>query len=153
MVSKKSWLEPIDAEDVRSLRQQFAGKVILGSLCRTEKMHDAAFLNTVSQLLLDNENVIYLWAGREQDPAIQQHFTDAGVRSKTRYIGWVNTSLFASVFDIFLDGFPAGSGITAIQAMQAGKPVVTHRCTDNVKSLDNLFTSFFGNQQNTEFWA
>ena len=148
---KKSWLEPIDAEDVRSLRQQFAGKVILGSLCRTEKMHDAAFLNTVSQLLLDNDNVIYLWAGREQDPAIQQHFTDAGVSQKTRYIGWVNTSLFASVFDIFLDSFPAGSGITAIQAMQAGKPVVTHRCTDNVKSLDNLFTSFFGNQQNTEF--
>ena len=148
---KKSWLEPIDAEDVRSLRQQFAGKVILGSLCRSEKMHDAAFLNTVSQLLLDNDNVIYLWAGREQDPAIQQHFTDAGVSQKTRYIGWVNTSLFASVFDIFLDSFPAGSGITAIQAMQAGKPVVTHRCTDNVKSLDNLFTSFFGNQQNTEF--
>jgi glycosyltransferase involved in cell wall biosynthesis len=144
---RKSWLEPTTAEDIKKIRDQFAGKIILGSLSRTEKMHNTEFLDTVSQILLNNDNVVYLWAGRDQDPKIQQHFIDSGVDNKAEFIGWVHTSTYAQAIDIFLDTFPAGCGVTAIQAMEAGKPIVSHKCTDEVKSLDMLFSSFFEKEQ------
>ena len=79
-----------------------------------------------------------MWAGREEDPFISNAFKDAGVRDKTEFIGWVNTSLFANVLDLMLDTFPIGNSITAFQAMEAGTPVIMRKSTGEIRTLDLL---------------
>ena len=145
---RNSWLGKVGNNDVKRIRDEFAGKIILGSLCRTEKISNLEYLNTISGILRRHENVVYLWAGRQQDATIYDHFVQEGVEGKTRFIGWVDTSIYASAFDIFLDSFPAGSGITALQAMEAGTPVVMRQCDlTNSKSLEMLFRSLMISEQ------
>lgn len=145
---RDSWLGKVKNNDVKEIRDKFAGKIILGSLCRTEKMNNLEYLRTISEILKRNENVVYLWAGRHKVSSIHDHFVQEGVEGRTRFIGWVDTAVYASAFDIFLDSFPAGSGITALQAMEAGTPVVSKKCDQiNSKSLDILFTSLMSSNQ------
>ena len=145
---RNSWLGKVRNNDVKNIRDEFAGKIILGSLCRTEKINNFEFLNTISDILRRHDNVVYLWAGRQEEAAIYDHFVQEGVESKTRFIGWVDTSIYASAFDIFIDSFPAGSGITALQAMEAGTPVVMRQCDlTNSKGLEMLFGSLMISEQ------
>lgn len=96
------------------------------TLARTEKMTDPAYLRAVTALLVAHPQTIFLWAGREEEPAVVRAFRDGGVLDRTRFIGWVNTRLFAQVADVFLDTFPFPCGFTLYQSMAAGKPVVIY---------------------------
>ena len=110
------------AADIRS--RYGAEKIILGCLGREEKINSVPFLDAVVALLKRWPEAMFLWTGREFDHAIQSHFETAGVARQCQFIGWVDTLLFAQVFDVFLDTFPFPCGVTALQAMAAGKPLV-----------------------------
>jgi hypothetical protein len=107
-----------------AIRQQYADKLILGTLGRAELLNDSRFLGAVIEILHRNPSTIYLWTGREQEPAIYQAFAEAKLLDRTVFIGWVDTKLYAQVFDIYLDVFSFGTGFTLVEAMAAHKPVV-----------------------------
>ena len=135
---RKKWLQNIPVFDIMVTRGEFHGKLILGSLARAEKISDPRYLDAICKILKKNDNIIYLWAGRAPAPFVTDYFLSEGVYNKTKFIGWVNTDIYARVLDIMLDTFPAGNGVTAIQTMGAGKPVVIFKSSDSIRTLDLL---------------
>jgi glycosyltransferase involved in cell wall biosynthesis len=135
---RSNWLNNVDEREVQKIRKYFNGKLLLGSLARSEKMNDVRFLSTLTDILKMNENILFLWTGREEEKFISRFFDEKNVKHKTKFVGWVNTSLYAQVLDVLLDSFPTGNGITAIQAMEAGTPVVTMRSRGDVRTWDQF---------------
>lgn len=113
-------LEPRAAE----IRAELGDRTVAMTLARTEKMQDPAYLAAMVEILRAHPQVVFLWAGREESLAVVEAFRAGGVLNQTRFIGWVNTRLYAQVADVFLDTFPFPCGFTLYQAMAAGKPVV-----------------------------
>ena len=67
---------------------------------------------------------------------------------RCRFIGWVNTALYAQVLDVFLDSFPFASGHTAFESMAAGCPVIVRITPESLESssLTNILPAFRSNQ-------
>ena len=115
-----SLIEP--AKDIRNKFNRF--DIILGTLAREEKIASSDFLSTIVKILKNNPNTIWLYTGREDHPMIRKYLDAANVRAQSKFIGWVNTKLYAKVIDIFADTWPLGSGLVGTQAMICGKPYV-----------------------------
>lgn len=126
MLGVDDWFDPALTDTAAGIREQYAGKVILMTLGRSEKMQNTAYLAAVIELLRSNLDSIFLWAGREENSTVRNAFEEGGVLEQTHYLGWVNTRLYAQVADIFIDSFPFPCGFTLFQAMAAGKPVVIY---------------------------
>ncbi len=107
-------------------------RVILGTFGRAEKVRDPLFLAAICRILQQHPQALYLWAGREQDAGIQAAFEQAGVAAQTRFIGWVNTRLYAQVLDVFLDSFPFPCGFTLYEALMASVPCVVMATTESL---------------------
>ncbi|APV49658.1 hypothetical protein BWI17_08190 [Betaproteobacteria bacterium GR16-43] len=124
-VAAAHWFAPeLSAEAARVRASLGAAGVVYGSFGREEKLSDPAFLDAIVAILRDLPGALFLWTGRVQLPEIQRRFEEAGVAARTRFIGWVDTRLYAQVIDVFLDSFPFPCGFTLYEAMGAGKPVV-----------------------------
>lgn len=108
------------------IREKYAGKIILGTLGREEKLRDPQYLAAVCCILQENPDTVFLWTGRVQERAIQARFEAEALEQRTFFIGWIDTRLYAQVLDIFLDSYPFPCGFTAIQTMAAGKPIILH---------------------------
>jgi tetratricopeptide (TPR) repeat protein len=118
-------LAGVDDAEVAKIRATFTQyDTILGTFARTEKLADPLFLEGVSLTLKANPAAGFLWSGQIEDPTIVDYFRNAGIADRCHYLGWVNTALYAKVIDIFMDTAPAGCGVTAMQAMAGGKPIV-----------------------------
>ena len=135
---KESWLNDVDSKKLQESRKPFEGKLILGTLARVQKMNDVRFLAVVATILKSNDNVVFLWTGREEDKFVDDFFVENGVKQKTKFVGWVDTSLYAQILDILLDSFPSGNGVTAIQAMEAKVPVVTRKSCGEIRTWDQF---------------
>jgi hypothetical protein len=120
------WYDPALESQAAAIREPFQNNLILMTLGRTEKMQDPAYLHAIVSLLQTHPETVFLWAGRTESPAVAQAFKAGGVYERTRFVGWVNTRLYAQVADIFLDSFPFPCGFTLYQAMAAAKPVVAY---------------------------
>lgn len=126
MLGSDDWFDPGRTQRAAEIRASINARVVLISLGRTEKMRDPVFVNTVVELLQAHPDAAYVWAGHEQSPSIVAAFKAGGVLDRTHYVGWVDTLVFAQVGDVFIDTFPFPCGITLVQAMAAGKPVVLY---------------------------
>jgi hypothetical protein len=113
------------AQDVRSLRARFPGKVLLGTLAREEKISSAPFLECVAAILERNPDCDYLWTGRVMHQGIASFFERRGLASRCHFVGWVDTPVYAAILDVFLETFPLGCGITGYQAIGAGAPLLS----------------------------
>ena len=150
---RKSWVgfqesrqqAPILKEKIKNSKND----IVLGSLARTDKMSDLRYLSCVVRILKSHANAIYIWTGREKDPFIENFFLTNGVSEKTKFVGWVNTSIYADVIDVLLDSFPSGNGVTALQAMELGTPIVTMKSKKDVRTWDQFIGPAM--EQNIEF--
>jgi glycosyltransferase involved in cell wall biosynthesis len=119
------WFAPELAPDARRIREGLGARgVVFGSFGRTEKLNSPIFLDAVVEILRRTPDAMFLWTGRSAHPDIQARFEEAGVAARCRFIGWVDTKLYAQVIDVFLDSFPFPGGFTLYEAMAAGKPAV-----------------------------
>lgn len=129
MMSKPA--PPVSEAEIAATRARFAQHDILfGTLARTEKMNAVPFLNAVVRILKDNPKAGFLWTGREQHTGIQAHFERGGVAAQCHFIGWVSTPLYARVLDVFLESFPFGCGLTGIQGLEAGTPLLSYEAPE-----------------------
>jgi len=110
-----------------AIRSQYAGKLILGSIARSEKYMDEAFIGSLAAILKRNPDCVFLWTGRDAYPPFVNALQAHGIAQQCHFIGWVDPKLYALVFDLYLDSFPSGSGLTAMNAMAAAVPVVSTR--------------------------
>ena len=139
---KETWLEPISELSVRQTRSQLDARVVVGCLARTEKMANVRYLNAICEILANNEDVLFLWTGREESAFISKYFRAKGVYKKTKYIGWVDVNLYARVLDVVLDSFPFGNGNSILAAMQAGVPVLMWKSSPESNTFDLVSGSF-----------
>jgi glycosyltransferase involved in cell wall biosynthesis len=117
---------PVDAKARADLRAKFPQRVLLGSLAREEKLDSRPFLESVAAILERNPDAGFLWTGRHFHPGIAAFFAKRGLATRTHFVGWVDTALYASALDLFLETFPFGCGITGYQALAAGVPLVSY---------------------------
>lgn len=112
------------AQELRRRHGADRGMLLLGWMGRGDKIANRPFVAALARVLARLPQAIFLWTGRWQPPELLQLFDEFGIRPRCRHIGWVDTKLYAQVFDLYLDGFPVVSGHSAFDAMAAGVPVV-----------------------------
>jgi hypothetical protein len=118
---------PESVGPAQQLRRAFGADrrvLILGWMGREDKITNRPFVTALARILERLPGAIFLWSGRAQPPELLRLFDEFHIRDRCHHIGWVDTKIYAQVFDIYLDGFPAVSGHTAFDAMAAGVPVV-----------------------------
>ena len=132
----KKWVAETKPDEIRRLRQTFQGKVVLGTLAREDKLTEKRYLRAVSSVLKAHPDTVFLWTGRQRLKEIDEYFCEENVIQQTQFIGWVDTNVYAGVYDILLDTFPIGNGLTATQAMELGTPVVLHKSNHEFRTMD-----------------
>ncbi len=111
--------------DIQAIRAQFPeGAILLGTIAREEKLNSPAFLDAISAVLKNHPHTYYLYTSRTDASPIQSHFAAQGVGERARCVGWIDPRLYAQVFDIYADCWPARSGMTAFAALEAQIPIV-----------------------------
>jgi len=123
---------PVEAAAKAELRARFPEKFLLGTLAREEKINSAPFLGCVARILQQNPAAGFVWTGQSRHAGIERHFRDAGVADRCHFAGWVDTRLYASTLDLFLETFPLGCGITGYQALGAGTPLLSYFAPNTV---------------------
>ncbi|MCB1537606.1 MAG: hypothetical protein H6865_04270 [Rhodospirillales bacterium] len=114
-----------DEKTIADIRARFGpDAVLMGTLAREDKLNQPDFLNTVCDALDRNPTAHYLYTGREDLPAIRGTFRARGHDARAHFIGWVDTALYARVFDIYLDCWPGRSGVTLFNALEAETPML-----------------------------
>ena len=126
-----------DLEDVRdevaSLRSELLGGEfdnIIGVLAREQKLQDRSYIEAIANVLKRHPDTLFVWTGTSCDPIGSKHIKECGVAHQCRYLGWVDTAIYAHILDIFMDTFPFPCGVTLYQAMAAGKASVSLRTND-----------------------
>jgi hypothetical protein len=128
---------------VQALRAQIGAPLLVGSLVREERLQDPAFHHLLCSLLRAVPEAVYVHTGRHEVQAMRQALAGAGVLSRARFVGWVDTALWASALDVLLDPFPTGAGMTAVQCLMAGTPAVYLAAPAGAPS-SGLLDSYFG---------
>lgn len=98
--------------------------LILGCIGREEKLASPAYIDALARILRLVPNAVFVWTGRSRMPEVEALFREHGIAERTRFVGWINSRLYAQVLDMFVDSFPFLSGLTAFEAMAAGNPVI-----------------------------
>jgi hypothetical protein len=101
-----------------------AGSVVLSTVMRTDKLDSPRFWETVAEILRRAPQAIWRYAGREDLPGLRACLERHGVGGRAVFAGWVDPAVEAALADLYLDGWPVGSGAAAAQAMMAGTPYV-----------------------------
>lgn len=107
------------------IKASFKGKLIFGTLARTEKFNSIQFVDALIEILDHCSESVYLYSGSEPSLILLERAKLKEVDKKMFYIGWVDTELFSLVFDVFLETFPFGCGITGMQALTNGTALVS----------------------------
>ncbi len=129
------WLDRSKGAAARELRETFpADAVVAASIGREEKLDSPEFLAAVSRLLKRHPGLYFLWTGKSQRGSIVSHFEREGVADRARFVGWVDTRLYAQAIDLFLDSFPFPCGFTLKEAMAAGKPTVMFKSPESLET-------------------
>lgn len=138
------WFAPELRHEATAIRTRLGQwKTVFGSIGREEKLRDPDFLDTVCSVLEANPNSVFLWTGKHQDKSIQRFFEARRLTERTRFIGWVNTRLYAQVIDIYLDSFPFPGGYTVYEAMAAQKPVIMMQLDYQSVGLQNNVSPYY----------
>ena len=97
---------------------------VLGCIGREEKMISDGYIAALAEILDAVPGAVFLWTGKTEHPGVVELLRRHGIEGRCRYVGWIDTRLYAQVIDVFVDSFPFASGLTAFEAMAAARPVV-----------------------------
>lgn len=114
-----------DSNTRANLRGIYDEKFLFASIARDEKFNSPKFVTAVAQILKRCPDSIFMFTGREISPVIEKIFSDYGVADQAMFVGWVDTELYTNLIDCFLETFPFGCGITGMQALSHGTPVIS----------------------------
>jgi hypothetical protein len=114
-----------DFDEIKKIKSFFNDKLIFGTLAREEKFNSNVFIDSVVEILKACPNSVYLFTGHRPSSLLTKKVKIEGLEDRIYYIGWVDTELFAKVIDIFLESFPFGCGITGMQALVNGTPLIS----------------------------
>ncbi len=111
--------------EIFELRKVINEKFIFGSLARTEKFNSRAFAKVAADIVSRCPESIFVYTGHSDSLVVREEFEIRGISSRARFVGWVDTELYAQSIDVFLETFPFGCGVTGAQAINAGTPMIS----------------------------
>jgi len=104
----------------QNIKAKYADAVVLGTICRPQKLDSDPFIDTLAKLLLANPETVFLWFGKEELPSVRKKMLLRGISERCHFQGWVDTLSYANVLDVHLDSFPFPTGLTMFDTMSAG---------------------------------
>lgn len=110
--------------EIDAVRAPFAGRLVLGTVAREEKIAEPDYLKAVICILQARPDAVFLWTGRSRSATVQKAFEVSEVADRCHFVGWVDAALYSAAFDVFLETFPL-TGIMSAWAMYAGVPVAS----------------------------
>jgi glycosyltransferase involved in cell wall biosynthesis len=123
----------IDPDALAKVKDSFAGFwPILGTIARPEKLNSEPFIAALARILERFPNALYVWSGYEPNADVVQMMRQYGITERCRFLGWVPGYLYNAAIDMFLDTFPYGNGQSAVEAMCAGKPLISYDMEQSV---------------------
>jgi len=117
------YLGPVGAQcRVRGqmLRQTLSASIVVGTICRPQKIDNDAFMDSVGRILAANPKAVFLWFGSEELPSVRRRMQARGISERCLFQGWVDSPTYALAIDVYLDSYPAPSGLAMFDAMWAG---------------------------------
>ena len=109
---------------------------------REQKLQDRSYIEAIANVLKRHPDTLFVWTGTSwilSYPSILKSV----VAHQCRYLGWVDTAIYAHILDIFMDTFPFPCGVTLYQAMAAGKASVSLRTNDALSmGIRQLLSAF-----------
>ena len=92
-----------------------------------------------------------MFTGREISRVMAEALENQGVAAQAMFIGWVDTELYANLIDCFLETFPFGCGVTGMQALSHGTPIISLWDSDTLPTFyfnDSIEASNFNSNWN-----
>lgn len=116
----------IDIVTIQKEREKFPkDKIILGSIGRLVKINNTSYLETISKIMKDNPNTIFLACGTGNEENIKDKISALGIKEKFYFMGHINSHLYGHIIDLYLNPFPLGGGESLQEYRYKGKPYVT----------------------------
>lgn len=125
IVAPATEAEMAEVANIRRSLLQTPATLIAGVIGREEKIDNDAYWDCIAEILGKHPEIVFLWSGQSERQTIKERIAARGLADRCRFVGWVNTKIYANAIDIYLDSFPFPGGHTLIQAMVAGKPAVS----------------------------
>lgn len=112
--------------------------LLLMSCGRAQKFQDIAYWKAIIGLLKALPNVMYGVVGLEVPPDRVRDLLTEDVRTRVRFIGRVKEfHEMLSAADVMVDTYPSGGGMTVVDAMALGIPVVSFK-NDYMKAFTQV---------------
>ena len=108
--------------------------VIAGCFVRSEKLNNIDFWRFLKRLLDDCPKLHFVLASQSLPDIARQYLGTSLFKEKFHHLGWVNTKEWCQYLDIYLDSFPRGSCLTALEAVKASVPIVMFDSKHNRES-------------------
>jgi hypothetical protein len=116
----------VDPQKVKELKHEICGdKVLFGTLAREDKLNSAEFVHAVCLILESSDTFFYIYTGRYPAPLLVRALDERGLGNRAKFVGWVDTNLYAAALDVFIETFPLGCAVTGFQAISHGVPFVS----------------------------
>lgn len=128
----------------RQRRQELPeGTVVMTTLMREDKLDSPPFWEVAARILQAAPQAVWRYAGRQDLPGLRACLEQYGVAERAHFIGWADVAAEAALADLYLDGWPVGSGATAAQAMAYGVPYVFRASAPEADSPAGLMDGLF----------
>ena len=107
---------------------------VAGCFVRSEKLNNLQYWELI-HLLLERFPEMHFVIASQNLPAISDRFLKTNIfNERFHHLGWVDTKKWCQCIDIYIDSFPRGSCLTALEAIKASKPVIIFDSEHNRES-------------------
>ncbi len=102
--------------------------VVLVSAGRQQKFLDRNFWVAVTDLLRAHPESFFIAIGLGEEPPFLNELLAGDLRARVRFFGWTDNYIGTlKLGDIMLDTYPSGGGVTLMDAMALGIPVLSFK--------------------------
>ena len=110
--------------------------VIIMAAGRSEKFLDREYWQSILKVIRNRENIYFIAIGLRTAPNFLCELLTDNIRDRVFILGWINDyHEILCQADILVDTYPSGGGLTVLDAMSYGIPVLSFK-NDHSKAFD-----------------
>jgi len=120
---KEVYNPTIDSKSIKKVKNLFPkDKFILGSIGRLVKIESEEYLETVSKIMKQNPNTIYLACGLGNNEKIREIIKKLDIQDRFYFTGFIDPHIYGHVIELLLVPFPLGGGEATSEYAAKGRP-------------------------------
>ena len=110
----------LTSNSIQSLRSAInvsSDDILLGCFVRAEKLNNIDFWLLIEKILSSSKGFHFVIASQKLPPVAEPFLQSTLFKNQFHSLGWINTKKWCQCLDIYLDSFPRGSCLTALEAI------------------------------------